>query len=89
MKSQLHETLLQLEELNDAQELEISRVELFNYKLNEQLKKSMIALEEANNLLETQSMKHKTDMEEVHLKIYISVITHTHARARTRCNKLW
>ncbi|XP_076301100.1 uncharacterized protein LOC143219137 isoform X2 [Lasioglossum baleicum] len=69
MKSQLHEMLLQLEELNDAQELEISRVELYNYKINEQLKKSMIALEEANNLLETQSMKHKTDMEEANVKI--------------------
>nr|XP_033332261.1 hyaluronan mediated motility receptor-like [Megalopta genalis] len=79
MRSQLHEManhlngardmLLQLEEWNDAQELEISRVELFNYKLNEQLKKSKLAMEEANHSLETQSVKHKIAMDEANEKI--------------------
>ncbi|XP_076382680.1 uncharacterized protein LOC117223832 isoform X2 [Megalopta genalis] len=79
MRSQLHEManhlngardmLLQLEEWNDAQELEISRVELFNYKLNEQLKKSKLAMEEANHSLETQSVKHKIAMDEANAKI--------------------
>ncbi|XP_078053799.1 uncharacterized protein LOC144479145 [Augochlora pura] len=79
MRSQLHEManhlngardmLLQLEEWNDAQELEISRVELFNCKLNEQLKKSILAMEEANYSLETQSVNHKAAMDEVNAKI--------------------
>ncbi|XP_076650839.1 uncharacterized protein LOC143357963 [Halictus rubicundus] len=79
IKSQLHEManhlngaqdmLLQLEESNDAQELEISRVELVNYKLNEQLQKSKLAVEEANHLLETQSMKHKAAIDEANAKI--------------------
>ena len=64
-KSQLHKMtnhlneaqamLLQLEERNDAQEIEISRVELLNSKLKEQLKENNVALEEANKLLEGQS----------------------------------
>ena len=47
--------ILQLEERTDALELEISRVELLNGKLNEQLKETNVALEEANKLLEGQS----------------------------------
>ena len=65
MKNQLHKManrlngaqamLLQLEERNDAQELEISRVELLSSKLNEQLKENNAALEEANKLLDDHS----------------------------------
>lgn len=65
MKNQLHEManhlaeaqtmLLKLEERNDAQEIEISRVELLNIKLNEQLNEREIAIEEINKLLEHQS----------------------------------
>ncbi|XP_031837028.1 uncharacterized protein LOC116428932 [Nomia melanderi] len=61
--------LLQLEEWNDAQELQISRIELFNYKLNEQLKNSKLATEEANQLLETQSIKHKAAIDKANAKI--------------------
>ncbi|XP_076668686.1 uncharacterized protein LOC143369105 [Andrena cerasifolii] len=47
--------LLQLEERTDALELEISRMELLNGKLNEQLKENNVALEKANKLLEDKS----------------------------------
>lgn len=75
MKHQLHEMadhlsgakdmLLQLEEWNDAQALQISRIELINYKLTDQLKNSKLATEEANQLLETQSAKHKAAVDKV------------------------
>ena len=78
MKHQLHKManclsgaqamLLQLEERNDAQELEISRVELLNSKLNEQFKETNVALEEANKLLEGQS-EYKLSLHEAQSKI--------------------
>ncbi|KZC09615.1 Laminin-like protein epi-1 [Dufourea novaeangliae] len=79
MKNQLHEManhlngaqdmLLELEERNDAQELEISRANLLSCKLNEQLKKSNLAVEETNQLLDTQSIKHKAAIDEVNKRI--------------------
>ena len=60
--------LLQLEERSDVLELEISRMELLNGKLNEQLKENNVALEEANKLLEGQS-EHKLSLHEAQSKI--------------------
>ncbi|XP_076750292.1 uncharacterized protein LOC143423101 [Xylocopa sonorina] len=69
MKNQLHEManhlaeaqgmLLKLEERNDAQELEISRIELLNNKLNDQLKIREAALDDANKLLEDKTIEHE------------------------------
>lgn len=52
--------LLKLEERYDAQEIEFSRMELLNSKLDEQLKKTKAALKEANKLLEDQSVKDRS-----------------------------
>ncbi|XP_054005012.1 hyaluronan mediated motility receptor-like [Hylaeus anthracinus] len=79
MKKQLHEmadhlneaqsVLLKMEERYDAQELEISRVELLNVKLNDQLKASKEALEETTKFFETQSANHKIALSEANAKI--------------------
>ncbi|OAD52380.1 Laminin subunit alpha-2 [Eufriesea mexicana] len=78
MKNQLHEManhlaeaqtmLLKLEERNDVQEVEISRIELLNSKLNEQLNEREIAIEEINKLLKHQS-KNLEVIKEANLKI--------------------
>lgn len=57
--------LLKLEERYDAQEIEFSRMELLNSKLDEQLKKTKAALKEANKLLEDQSVKDQFALNEV------------------------
>ena len=57
--------LLKLEERNDAQELEISRVDMLNNKFNEQLKERETAIEDLNKLLEHQSEIHKVTLNEV------------------------
>ncbi|XP_043579605.1 hyaluronan mediated motility receptor-like isoform X4 [Bombus pyrosoma] len=79
MKNQLQEManhlaeaqsmLLKLEERNDAQELEISRVDVLNNKFNEQLKERETAIEDLNKLLEHQSEIHKVTLNEASLKI--------------------
>ena len=79
MKNQLQEManhlaeaqsmLLKLEERNDAQELEISRVDMLNNKFNEQLKERETAIEDLNKLLEHQSEIHKVTLNEASLKI--------------------
>ncbi|KAK1138109.1 hypothetical protein K0M31_002594 [Melipona bicolor] len=79
MKNQLQEManhlteaqsmLLKLEERNDAQELEISRVVMLNDKLNAQLKEHETTIEDLNKLLEHQSQAHKVSLNEANLKI--------------------
>ncbi|XP_068972661.1 putative leucine-rich repeat-containing protein DDB_G0290503 isoform X3 [Bombus flavifrons] len=79
MKNQLQEManhlaeaqsmLLKLEERNDAQELEISRVDMLNNKFNEQLKERETAIEDLNKLLEHQSEIQKVTLNEASLKI--------------------
>ena len=75
MKNQLQEManhlteaqsmLLKLEERNDAQELEISRVVMLNDKLNAQLKEHETTIEDLNKLLQHQSQAHKVSLNEV------------------------
>ncbi|XP_076182393.1 uncharacterized protein LOC143154297 [Ptiloglossa arizonensis] len=67
--SEAQDMLLTLEERYDAQELEISQIELLNNKLKEQLKASKAALEDTNKLLEAQSAKHKIALDETIAKI--------------------
>lgn len=52
--------LLNFEEKIDAQELDISRLELANSKLLEQLKNKEKELEKSNQLLKDQVTQHKT-----------------------------
>ncbi|XP_043527976.1 hyaluronan mediated motility receptor-like isoform X1 [Frieseomelitta varia] len=61
--------LLELEERNDAQELEISRVVMLNAKLNAQLKQHETTIEDLNKLLQHQSQAHKVSLNEANLKI--------------------
>ncbi|CAK9797651.1 hypothetical protein ANTPLA_LOCUS1290 [Anthophora plagiata] len=79
MKNQLQEMtshlaeaqsmLLKLEERGDVQELEISRLELCNMKLNEQLKGHEATRETHRKLLEEQSEKHTVLLNEANSKI--------------------
>ncbi|CAK9832863.1 Laminin subunit alpha-2 [Anthophora retusa] len=79
MKNQLREMtshlaeaqsmLLKLEERGDVQELEISRLELCNIKLNEQLKEHEATIENHRKLLEEQSKKHTVLLNEANSKI--------------------
>ncbi|XP_043265553.1 hyaluronan mediated motility receptor-like [Colletes gigas] len=78
MKNQLEEMaghlneaqtmLVKLEERCDAQELEISRVELLNIKLNDHLKANKAAMEKTTKLLETQSAKQIIALNETNAK---------------------
>ncbi|XP_076630472.1 uncharacterized protein LOC143346343 [Colletes latitarsis] len=78
MKNQLEEMadhlneaqtiLVKLEERCDAQELEISRVELLNIKLNEHLKTNKAAMEKTAKLLETRSAKQTIALNETNAK---------------------
>lgn len=63
MNKKLHAAqnlLLHFEELTDAQNLDISRLELANSKLLEQLKSREEELEKNKQLLEDQAAQHKT-----------------------------
>lgn len=57
--------ILILEEQNDAREIDMSRMELANNKLLEELKSRDKALEENKRLLQDQAMQHKIILEEV------------------------
>lgn len=57
--------LLVLEEQNDAREIDISRMELANNKLLEELKSRDEALEESKRLLQDQAVQHKIILDEV------------------------
>ncbi|CAD1468961.1 unnamed protein product, partial [Heterotrigona itama] len=80
MKNQLQEManhlaeaqnmLLKLEERNDAQELEISRVAMLNDKLNAQLKEHETTIEDLNKLLEHQSQAHKVSLNEKNVELF-------------------
>lgn len=63
MNKKLHaaqDLLLYFEELTDAQNLDISRLELENSKLLEQFKSREEELEKNKQLLEDQAAQHKT-----------------------------
>lgn len=63
--SEAQDLLLKLEERNDAQAVSISRMELANSKLKEQLRSQEKALEETNQLLQVQTTQYKKDADEV------------------------
>ncbi|XP_033347685.1 myosin-11-like [Bombus vosnesenskii] len=54
---------------NDAQELEISRVDMLNNEFNEQLKERETAIEDLHQMLKHQSEIHKVTLNEASLKI--------------------
>lgn len=62
--SEAQNLLLKLEERNDAQAVNISRMELANSKLTEQLRSREKALEE-NQLVQVQATQYKKIMDEV------------------------
>lgn len=57
--------LLKLEERNDVQAIDVSRMELANSKLQEDLKRREKALEESNQLFQAQASKHKAAVDQV------------------------
>jgi len=63
--SEAQNLLLKLEERNDVQAIDISRIELANSKLQEQLKSRENALEENNQLLQAQAVQHKVAVNDV------------------------
>jgi len=63
--SEAQNLLLKLEERNDVQAIDISRIELANSKLQEQLKSREKALEENNQLLQAQTVQHKVAIDDV------------------------
>ncbi|XP_029045310.1 paramyosin-like [Osmia bicornis bicornis] len=79
IKKQLHEMashlndarnmLLKLEETNDSQQIEISRVELLNTKLSEQLKEREEIVQKHDKLLEEQAEKYEAELNEAKSKI--------------------
>lgn len=81
MRSQLDEmsksiseaqgALLVLEEQNDAREIDISRMELANNKLLEELNSRDEELEETKQLLQDQTTQHKIILDEVSSSIIL------------------
>lgn len=63
--SEAQGALLVLEEQNDAREIDISRMELANNKLLDELKSRDEELEESKRLLQDQAMQHKIILDEV------------------------
>lgn len=63
--SEAQSALLVLEEQNDAREIDISRMQLENNKLFDQLESSEKALEENKRLLQDQAKQHKIIIDEV------------------------
>ncbi|XP_012229058.1 putative leucine-rich repeat-containing protein DDB_G0290503 isoform X2 [Linepithema humile] len=61
--------LLKLEERNDVQAIDISRMELTNNKLLEQLRNQEKALKESNQLLQVQATQHKTAIDEANSRL--------------------
>jgi len=57
--------LLQLEERNDVQAIDISRIEVANSELQEKLKRRENLLEKHNQLLRTQTIQHKAVVDNV------------------------
>jgi len=64
--------LLVLEEQNDAREIDISRMQLENNKILDQLESSEKALEENKRLLQNQAKQHKIIIDEVSLHIMLN-----------------
>jgi len=64
--------LLVLEEQNDAREIDISRMQLENNKILDQLESSEKALEENKRLLQNQAKQHKIITDEVSLHIMLN-----------------
>ncbi|KAH0956184.1 hypothetical protein HN011_002950 [Eciton burchellii] len=67
--SEAQNLLLKLEERNDVQAIDISRIELANSKLQEQLKSRENALEENNQLLQAQTVQHKVAIDDANSRI--------------------
>ncbi|XP_077272103.1 uncharacterized protein LOC143902808 [Temnothorax americanus] len=67
--SEAQGAILILEEQNDAREIDISRMELANNKLLEELKSRDKALEESKRLLQDQAMQHKIILDETTCRI--------------------
>jgi len=65
--------LLKLEERNDVQAVDISRMELTNSKLLEQLRNQEKALKESNQLLQVQATQHKIAIDEVNSDIILKL----------------
>lgn len=63
--SEAQDLLLKLEERADSQAVDISRLELMNSKLVEQLRNREKTLEESNQLIEAQEKQHKENMNKV------------------------
>lgn len=71
--------LLKLEERNDVQTIDISRMELTNSKLLEQLRNQEEALKKSNQLLQVQATQHKTAIDEVSSNIHSSKMVNFYA----------
>lgn len=69
--SEAQGVLLALEEQNDAREIDISRMELANNKLLEELKNRDEELEESKRLLQDQAKQHKIILDEVSSNIIL------------------
>ncbi|KAL0104068.1 hypothetical protein PUN28_017039 [Cardiocondyla obscurior] len=67
--SETQGALLILEEQNDAREIDISRMELANNKLLEELRSRNKALEENKRLLQDQAMQHKVLLDDANSQI--------------------
>ncbi|XP_015435729.1 PREDICTED: hyaluronan mediated motility receptor-like [Dufourea novaeangliae] len=67
--SEMQNMLHTLEKKSDAQELEISRMELIHRKLNERLKESETAMVETNKFLEAEVVKHQAALNEASTRI--------------------
>ncbi|XP_018309470.1 hyaluronan mediated motility receptor isoform X2 [Mycetomoellerius zeteki] len=67
--SEAQSALLVLEEQNDAREIDISRMQLENNKLFDQLESSEKALEENKRLLQDQAKQHKIIIDEANSRI--------------------
>lgn len=63
--NQAQDALLLMEEQNDAREIDISRMELANNKLLEELKNRDEAVEKNKQLLQDQATQHKIILDEV------------------------
>ena len=70
--SEAQSALLVLEEQNDAREIDISRMQLENNKILDQLESSEKALEENKRLLQNQAKQHKIITNEVSLHIMLN-----------------
>ncbi|KAK2583461.1 hypothetical protein KPH14_009431 [Odynerus spinipes] len=79
--------LLRLEERNDAQMIEITKLEVHNSKLQEQLNDQRKISEENTELISTQSVEHKLAMEKANSRIEELSTKLEVLEERDRCNE--